>query len=202
MNCLAVDTSGNHLTILIFKGEEVFCSFKEDIGLKHSLTLMEEVEALLLKANLSLDGVDVFSAVVGPGSFTGIRIGVSAVKAFAYANNKKVLSVTSFDTLAYNSKESNVLAVIDARHDNYYIQKFIENKPQTPAFVSLDELKELALGFTVLSSTNLPIEHKIVSVKDGLIEAIKANISNQTEDREVLVPLYVKKSQAEEELKW
>lgn len=201
MNVLAVDTSGNHLTILIIKGDKIFESFKEDIGLKHSITLMEEVERLLDTASLSLSDIDVFSAVVGPGSFTGIRIGVSTIKAFAYANNKKVLSVTSFDTLAYNSKDSKVLAVIDARHDNFYVQKFIEGKPLKAEFVTFDELKELSSGFTVLSNTNLNVEHKIVSVKDGLIKAVFSNLKNATFDREVLVPLYVKKSQAEEELK-
>ena len=162
---------------------------------------MEEVESLLDTANLSLMDIDVFSAVVGPGSFTGIRIGVSTIKAFAYANNKKVLSITSFDTLAYNSSDSKVLAVIDARHENYYVQKFISGKPLKAEFVTIQELKELACGFTILSNTSLNVEHKIVSVKDGLIKAIQNNLDNATLDRETLVPLYVKKSQAEEELK-
>ena len=52
-----------------------------------------------------------------------------------------------------NSSDSKVLAVIDARHENYYVQKFIEGKPLKAEFVTFDELKELSNGFTVLSST-------------------------------------------------
>ena len=91
MNYLAVDTSGAHLTVILIKNDEVFCTFLPDGNLKHSITMMPEVENLLLKANLNISDIDVYSAVIGPGSFTGIRIGVSAIKAFALSHISSAL---------------------------------------------------------------------------------------------------------------
>lgn len=202
MTCLAIDTSGNHLTALIIKDGEVFGEFLSDINLKHSVTLMPEIEKLLNETGVLLNEIDVFCAVTGPGSFTGIRIGVSTVKALAYAFNKKVLEVTSFETIAYNSEESKVLAVIDAKHQNYYVCGFnnleIEIKP---CFVSLEELKSMCLGYTVYSNGELSIPHVVADLKYGIIKAVKNKLNLATFERESLVPLYVKKSQAEEEAK-
>ena len=202
MNILAIDTSGGHLTALIFKGDEVFCSFSQDVGLKHSVSLMPEVELLLEKSGVSLSEIDVFAAVTGPGSFTGIRIGVSTVKAFAYAHQKKVLPVTSFETLAYNVNDKLKLAVIDAKHNNYYVCGFDGNNVVLkPSFITLTELEELAKIYTVVASQEIPVNYVNVDLKDGLIAAVKQNAHLATEDKEQLVPLYVKKSQAEEESK-
>ena len=202
MTCLAIDTSGNHLTALIIKDNDVYGEYISDVNLKHSVTLMTEIENLLLSSGIKLSEVDVFCAVTGPGSFTGIRIGVSTVKALAYAFNKKVLEVTSFETLAYNSDKSKVLAVIDAKHQNYYVCGFnnyeIELKP---CFISFDELSKLVKDYKVYSNVSLDIEHSIADIKNGLIKAVKSKLHLATFERESLVPLYVKKSQAEEEAK-
>lgn len=202
MICLAIDTSGNHLTALVIKDGEVFGEYLSDVNLKHSVTLMPEIEKLLLKAQIELSEVDVFCAVTGPGSFTGIRIGVSTVKALAYAFNKKVLEVTSFETLAYNSDKSKVLAVIDAKHQNYYVCGFNnKNIEIKPCFVSYNELINLSSGYEVISNQPLDIPCSLADLKLGLIKAIEGKIHLKTAERESLVPLYVKKSQAEEEAK-
>ena len=120
INYLAIDTSGNGLTVAV-GGEKKAVSRLENCTLTHSVELMGEIEKTLEKAGLDKENIDVFACSVGPGSFTGIRIGVSTVKAFGYALNKKVLAVTSFLSLAYNvEKGRKKLAVIDARHGNYY----------------------------------------------------------------------------------
>ena len=143
MNYLAVDTSGNHLTVLLSKNGALDCYFSKNIGLKHSVTLMSEIENLLEKTQTSLSEIDVFSVVIGPGSFTGIRIGVATVKALAYAYNKKVLPVTSFEVLAYNSVGKKVLSVIDARHDNFYACGFDGKEVSlSPSFISKEELEK------------------------------------------------------------
>ena len=202
MTCLAIDTSGNHLTVLLIKDDLVFCEYVSDINLKHSVTLMSQIENLLLSSGVNLSEVDVFCAVTGPGSFTGIRIGVSTVKALAYAFNKKVLEVTSFETLAYNSEEGKVLSVIDAKHKNYYVCGFNNYEVEVkPCFISFDELCSLSKDYKIYSDVSLDIDHTVADIKNGLIKAVKNKLSLATFERESLVPLYVKKSQAEEEAK-
>ena len=102
MNYIAVDTSGKHLTLIAKKDEKIYEFFDKDCGVNHSISVMTELENLLIKADMQLKDADFFACVVGAGSFTGIRIGVSTVKALAFAANKPVLKITSFDTLAYN----------------------------------------------------------------------------------------------------
>ena len=120
MNYLAIDTSGKNLTVIIKKGQEVYKVHDENCGVNHSVELMPKVEELIKKANFDLKSADFFACVVGAGSFTGIRIGVSTVKALCFAYSKPCLSVTSFDTMAYNIKSGKVLTLIDAKHNGFY----------------------------------------------------------------------------------
>ncbi|MBR5438644.1 MAG: tRNA (adenosine(37)-N6)-threonylcarbamoyltransferase complex dimerization subunit type 1 TsaB [Clostridia bacterium] len=202
MKCLAIDTSGSHLTVALIDGKNVNSTFIDNCNLKHSVVLMPQIENLLNSLNVMLNEIDVFACSVGPGSFTGIRIGVSVVKAFAYANNKKVLSVTSFDALAYNSLSGNNLAVIDARHDNYYVQKYNGVTPiGEPAFISGEELKKVSCNLDgVLSFENSQTLVKNADIKEGFINAVIDKLSSATFDVESINPLYVRKSQAEENL--
>lgn len=200
MNCLAIDTSGNHLTVLLIKGEEVYESHVNNAFCKHSVTLMPEIEKILLKTDTKLSDIDVFCASVGPGSFTGIRIGVSTVKALAYSCKKKVLGVTSFLSLAYNSDENEVLSVIDAKHENYYVCGFEDKKISlNPCFLTVEEIKELSKKYQVVCDGDVEIPHLKGDYKIGFYKAVKNSLNNATFNVEELVPLYVKKSQAEEE---
>ncbi len=201
MTCLGIDTSGNHLTAFIMRDGEVLSVFHENVGLKHSVTLMPVIEDLLEKLNMSLSDIDVFSTVIGPGSFTGIRIGVSTVKALAYSLGKKVLAVTSFEALAYNTIDKSVVTVIDARHENYYVCGFEKGKITVePCFMGLEELKKLE-DLPIVSDVEIPVSSTVGDLVGGFISAVKENLDRATLDIESLVPLYVKKSQAEEELK-
>jgi tRNA threonylcarbamoyladenosine biosynthesis protein TsaB len=202
MKCLAIDTSGAHLTVAFIDGDKVNSTFIENCNLKHSVVLMPTVENLINSLGVSLNEVDVFACSVGPGSFTGIRIGVSAVKAFAYALNKKVLSVTSFDALAYNNRSGNNLAVIDARHNNFYVQKY-EGVIAVgePMFIDGNALKELEnAGNAVITFDDSELYTKNADIKQGFIDAVLDKLNLATFDIESINPLYVRKSQAEESL--
>ena len=201
MKCLAIDTSGDHLTVALIDGENVTCEFCQDTGLRHSISLMPYIESVLSKANVSVKDIDVYSCVIGPGSFTGIRIGVSTVKAFSYANNKPVLPVTSFDVLEYNKPYGKNLTVIDARHDNYYACAYEDNVVvREPSFMSKEDIVNLKGEYSVLSAVDNDITTVKCDLLNGLISAVKDKFNNGVTDRESLIPLYVKKSQAEEGL--
>lgn len=103
---------------------------------RHSENLFPLLTQLLDEHNLTLDDFDCFGCVVGPGSFTGIRIGMSVVKGFAFALNKPVVAVNSLELLAYNrlntSNSRGILAVINAGANMVYHQAFevVGNKLQ------------------------------------------------------------------------
>ena len=201
MKCLAIDTSGDHLTVALIDGESVVYEFCQDTGLRHSISLMPYIESVLNKAKVNIKDVDVYSCVIGPGSFTGIRIGVSTVKAFSYANDKPVLPVTSFDVLEYNKPYGKNLTVIDARHDNYYACAYEDNKVVIePSFMTKDEIINLKGEYSVLSAVDSDITSVKCDLLNGLINAVKDKLNSSLTDRESLIPLYVKKSQAEEGL--
>ena len=201
MKYLAFDTSGTYLTT-IAKGEKTSVNHIRECTRSHSVILMEEIENRLSDANLTLADIDVVACSVGPGSFTGIRIGVSTVKAFSYAFSKKVFQVTSFDILAYDKKGGRNLAVIDARHDNYYVCGYDGERAVTsPEFVNAEGLFNLKKDFPIiLTSSDLEFQEKNCDVKQGFINAVIGKISTATTEKESLVPLYVRKSQAEENL--
>ena len=200
MNYLAIDTSRGSLTCIVSYNGKIYSKFISDCNLQHSVTLMPLIDEILQENDIALDDIDVYSAVVGAGSFTGIRIGVSTIKALAYSKGKKVLSVTSFDTLAYNVKEDKILCLIDAKHDHVYCCGY-ENKKVViePCYITISEAKKLSAGFLVVSEEEISgIESQKADILDGLIKAVESKINDSTKDIESLVPIYIRKSQAEE----
>ena len=200
MRYIAIDTSAKNLTIIAYDNGKIHKVFDEECGVNHSTELMPKLEELLQKANFDLKDADFLSCVVGAGSFTGIRIGVATVKALCFAYKKPCLSITSFDTLAYNEKEGKVLAVIDAKHNGFYVCGYDNYKIDfKPSYIMKERLFEIAGDYQVVSSTDIEgIKVKKVSVCDGLINAIDKKINQVTDDISLLSPLYVRKSQAEE----
>ena len=85
MKFLAIDTANEYMCVLAYKDGKVAKAFLPDCSMRHSTELMGQVEKALTECELTLDECDFFAAVVGAGSFTGIRIGVSAAKGFCLA---------------------------------------------------------------------------------------------------------------------
>ena len=204
-NFIAVDTSGNHLTVLASKNGEIFSVCIPDCAMKHSVSVMPAVDEVLKKADLTLEECDFFSAVVGAGSFTGIRIGIAVVKGFCLAFGKPSLPVTSFETLAYNrigdGAVEKTLTLVDALHDAYYVCGFEgEKMVYPPAYLTEDEVLALVKeGYTLCAGSPLPIEEKAVVLRvsstDGFAKAVVSLA--QKERFGELNALYVRKSSAE-----
>ena len=197
-NFLAIDTSSRYLTVLGIKGAKVAVRHIRDCALQHSVVVMEEVDKVLKEIDLTPEECDFFAAVTGPGSFTGIRIGISTVKGFAVATGKPLVSVTAFELLAYNVEDDNFYVVIDAAHSHYYVCGFGKDREEIlkPCYLSEEEVQKLGklYGFE-----DLPLkDYKKVDIKDCLYRAVlkkSAFPSNRME------ALYVRKSQAEENRK-
>lgn len=202
MNYLAIDTSGD-LAVLLKIGEKTETRYLKGCNTRHSLTLMPYIEEVLTSLKVSLSDLDFIAAVVGPGSFTGIRIGVATVKALCFASGKPLLSLTSFDLLSYSdSAPGKCFCVINANHGNYYCSAFEDKKVTLPpCFLNTEQVKEQSDGYTIVSAEALDFENVFVADKlSGLINAADNNFGKVESDIEKLVPLYIKRSQAEEEL--
>ncbi len=199
MNYLAIDTSGKNLTVIIKNKGEFFTFDDKECGVNHSVELMPRVVELCKKANFTLNDADFFACALGAGSFTGIRIGVATVKAMCFAYGKPCLPITSFDTLAYN-EHGKVLAVIDAKHNGFYVCGYDDGKiVYPPSYIMRDTLETLSKDYTIVASAEIAgFNVKTVSVAEGLKKAIENKQSEITCDLEALLPLYVRKSQAEE----
>lgn len=203
-NFLAIDTSGDTLSVVARKDGRCFRAFLPDCAMKHSVLLMDTVNEVLKQAELTPNDCDFFAAVVGAGSFTGIRIGISAVKGFALACKKPTLGVTSFDTVAYNTieREGKQLCLIDALHGAYYACGYENGKiVYPPAYIEETEVLSLhAQGYALLSHGNLEIAQKApvetVSCVEGLERAVCALCEDESNFGE-LEALYLRKSSAE-----
>lgn len=202
MKYLAIDASGD--LIVAAKNEDVIITrYLKGCNTKHSLTLMPYVEECLNQSGLALNQLGFFVVVTGPGSFTGIRIGVSAVKALAFSNDKKVLPLTSFDLLAYSDNApDNALCLIDAKHGNYYAAGYKNKKITLNAcFLSKEQLEDYKDEYKFVCLDDINSENGCfkADIISGLKNAVNAKY-NELTDEENVFPLYVKKSQAEEEL--
>lgn len=203
MKYLAIDTSGD-LVVILFDGEKYYTEYLKGCNTKHSLTLMPYVEQCLINSGLKLEDLDFLSVVTGPGSFTGIRIGIATIKALAFATGKKIMPLTSFQVLAYtDNAPDKACLLVDANHDNYYVGIFDDKKQvMPPCFMNIGEIDKL-LGERVAVCERvidgLKGESMIADRVSGIKNAILNNASELVSSNEVY-PLYVKKSQEEEEL--
>lgn len=130
MKILAVDTSSKNCSVAIVEVDEnknynTIISENNDDERTHSQKLMPMIDEMLKKSNLSLDDINLLACCLGPGSFTGIRIGIATIKAFADVKNIPTVGVTSLESLAYNvSQYSLIFPIIDCKNENVYSALF------------------------------------------------------------------------------
>lgn len=222
MKILAVETSSKICAVALVENDKLI---KEEIiedENTHSVKLMPLIDELLKETNTNLEDIDLFAVDKGPGSFTGIRIGIATIKAFMDAKNKKGIGITSLECLAYNVKENGIIcSIIDARNDNVYYGIFektenkVLNKEQDFSNINelLEKLKLLNINITFVGSGT--IVHKDI-IKEQLkgnakfIEdenlnklnarniAIAAFVNNESAgDSNSIIPTYLRKSNAE-----
>lgn len=151
MKILALETSAVAASAAVCQDEELIALNFQRSGLTHSATLMPMVETALKNAGTNMKEIDVIAVASGPGSFTGLRIGVSAAKGLAWAENKLCASVSTLEAMAWQmcGTEGLVCAAMDARRKQVYnalfeIQNGVPVRLTPDRAISLDDLcKEL-----------------------------------------------------------
>lgn len=123
MRILALETSAKAVSAAVTEDGKVLASGYQDTGLTHSRTLMPIVEGLLKNTGMTVGDMDAIAVSAGPGSFTGIRIGVSAAKGLAFAAEKPCVPVSTLAALARNAalpSEELLICAMDARRQQIY----------------------------------------------------------------------------------
>lgn len=127
---LGIDTSCACAKAAIMKdGQILGVSYADDMK-THSVKLMPMIDDLFKVNNISVKELDLIGVVTGPGSFTGLRIGVTTAKAIAYANDIKLVGINTLDFLAASvtEKDAVICPVIDARNTNVYCNTYLDDK--------------------------------------------------------------------------
>lgn len=130
MLILAFESSARAASVALVEDGRLLSQYSQCSGLTHSRTLLPMAEDMLKNAELTLDRVDRFAVAHGPGSFTGIRIGVSTVKGLAWAADKPCVGVSTLEAMAWHGVSAGglICPVMDARRGQVYNSLFrIEN---------------------------------------------------------------------------
>ena len=121
MKILSIETSGKVCAVAILEDDKLIKEELIEDENTHSVKLMPLLDKLLSETNIKITDIDLFACDIGPGSFTGIRIGVSTVKAFLDVTNKKAVGISSLETIAYNLDTDDIVcSLIDAKNENVY----------------------------------------------------------------------------------
>lgn len=212
MKILCIDTSSKLCGVGIFENEKLIDKIELNNGLTHSETLMPILKQILEKNSLVLKDFDLIAVDIGPGSFTGIRIGVATAKAFSDSLTIPCVGIDSLEILAYQIKEPSIVcSAIDCKNDNCYFALYelrnneyvILEAPSAKTKQEVTDLldskysnKEIKFVGDAFSSKSL-FNH--LSVENLNLAALKKFTRNNLHGEEIL-PLYLKKSQAERQL--
>lgn len=214
MLILALSTSGRAASAALIKDGAAICEKLSDAGLTHSETIMPLVDRLMCETGAGFGDIDFFASDVGPGSFTGVRIGVCICNAFAYAAGKPVVGVSSLEALALSaSTERSVCALIDARNGNGYAALYDGAKETlAPSPVVVSELLPTVPPGTLFTGDGALIYGELITqcvpeaqFADGSARLLRASMLALPAMRAVsegrimpeAMPLYLRPTQAE-----
>lgn len=227
MKILALDSSGPNCSVSLVEDEKVIANFNLNNGITHSETLVPLIDELFKFSKMSINEVDAFACSIGPGSFTGLRIGIATIKGFALSLNKPVISVPTLHSLAYNVPyfDGIVCTVLDARNDNVYSALFnVKGKPEMIGDYITDTIDTLISELKKYNSNILFVGDGSVSFKERFENEFKeraffmpSHLNEQTalsvakaaydkallndyDSVDAMHPLYLRKSQAERAL--
>ena len=126
MKIIALESSAVTASVAVTEDEELLAQSFQNSGLTHSATLMPMAAGLLENAGLTLDEMDVVAVAAGPGSFTGVRIGVAAAKGLAWPGDKPCAPCSTLESMAWQCAHmgGEVCAAMDARRNQVYCARF------------------------------------------------------------------------------
>ena len=200
MIVLAIDTAGVDCAAAVFDSAtgKILGRVSETIGRGHAERLMTMIDEALAEAKLSLTDIERIGVTVGPGSFTGIRVGVASARGLALALGVECVGVSTLEVLAQTAAEpdKSVLAAINAHRDEVYAQAFAGGEPEEePLLLELDDyLARAAAPDTVLvgSASALVADREAETAPDHYPIEIVARLASLAKAQGKPKPLYLR----------
>lgn len=226
MNVLSIDSSSKVATVAILNDTDLLGEYVLNNKREHSIVLMPMIEDLLKDCNLTIDDIDGYVVSKGPGSFTGLRIGMATVKGLSFGSGKPYVSISSLDALAYSliSFDGLICPIMDALRDNVYtaVYSYINSSLVPilePTSMNIDELTNFikSQDSPVIFTGDAVCKHRefildnipnarfapnhLSIVRASSIGELGLNLlKNNIQDDPNSAPVYLKKPQAEREL--
>ena len=226
MSILSIDTSSQVSSVSVLSAECVAAEISMQGALTHSETLMPHIETALAMARVKKDELDGIAVSIGPGSFTGLRIGLASAKMMAYALHIPLIAVPTLEALAHHCVCEGVrlVPVMDAQKGNVYVQEFtwradgdaltlheessLAILPLTEVIARLSKTEQpvLLLGDAMQRKVDveLPVNVRLAPIHARMPRAACVGLSaltrlarGETDDPVTAVPLYLRRSEAE-----
>lgn len=230
MKVLTVDTATIVATAAVVDENKLICETIVNFQKKHSEKLMPAIDHMLADAGLAIQDMDAFGIVNGPGSFTGLRIGMATVKGFAQALGKPVVPVSTLEALAYNLPYADgiICPILDAQRAQVYTGLYRYNEEEglcaelEDAVMDVEELtgilQDYSDGPIYLLGDGVPRFYEVMAeVLPGIIKvkphlamnrassagalAVERALKGQWQDYKTVEPVYIRPSYAEEQRK-
>lgn len=216
MYIAAIETTTRAASVAV-SSEDKFTEITQDSKLTHSETLLPQFKEVLKMANVKRDLIEAVAVSIGPGSFTGLRIGLATAKSLAYAWNIKIIGVPTLQALAYHLPFSTVMSMIDAQKNRAYVQIFNRLKPICDLeILSIDEAilkaetkignygEVIICGDVCHKIKSLPEGVKIAPVNMRMPRAVNVALcgrdllnAGKVDNVMNIEPLYIRRSEAE-----
>ena len=207
MQILGIDTTKKSAKVFLIDTSDIKQSYMVELdeNIKHSEGLFLYIEKTMLENRINIGDIDGFACVVGPGSFTGIRVGMSTIKGFNKVLNKSIVSMNTFELLLPSVK--NGLIVLNSTMSSCYYAKVNKCEIVETGVVDKFSIPELAKGLEVVilkeEQSLIDIEYNNIKVVNNTAERLKEIIFENIncEKYSSLEPYYLQLSQAERNLK-
>lgn len=208
MRVLYIDTTSNFLYSAVAENDKITGEIKEQLGKDLSVFTLSKIKEMLDRNNIEPKDIDKILVVNGPGSFTGIRIGVTIAKTYAYSLKKEISSLSSLEVMALSSKKETVYKVpmIDARRG--YVFAGIYDSNNIPIlkdqYVKLETLKctldNLPGDYSVITKDNVDVDNK-EDYDPDFSKIIEKFRNKESVNPHSVDPTYLKLTEAEEKQK-
>lgn len=205
MIILAVSTSAKYPSAALCSDSDSSCRTiivqTDESGKPHSVSLMPLIDSMLEKAGLQLSDIDLFAVDAGPGSFTGVRIGVTTVNAFAYAEKKPIAAVSSLAALRHAAQGrfgNRILCMLDARNGNGYAAVYEGEECIVPPCACVQkEILDSLSGTEYIVVGDCCGNHDSVNAGLVIAEVLARRADDSLKTCSYAAPMYLRPSQAE-----
>ncbi len=203
MISLLIDTCTNNVVIGLLKDKEIIDQ-RNDINDKSlSTNFTVWVKELLDKNNLTPNDIKTIFVAIGPGSFTGIRVGVTFAKVFAWSLNIKVIPFSSLELIASTSNRDVIIPLIDARRDYVFAGVYDKdlNSLMSDKYILLDDLQEELKKYENVEYVSLDeFDFNTVKPNADITKVVEKHFLDMGINPHSLNPNYLKRTEAEEKL--